>query len=87
MLLILLLYILVLHLFFIKTASNFLGSAKTISSHNVTIGTYNYSIMVDNLVGFETVFNKTSKNLNSLVNLNCFIDDYNGSPKYSSFLI
>lgn len=36
---------------------------------------------------FETQFNKTSRNVPALLNLNCLIDGYNGAPVYSDIII
>jgi hypothetical protein len=54
---------------------------------NVTISTVNYEVTVSNSESFYKVFNLTDRSLGSLVGTGCFVNNYNGSPNYSSAAI
>lgn len=51
---------------------------------NVTISTINYEITVSDSTTFYKSYNTTDRSLSSLINLGCFINNYNGNIDYST---
>ena len=54
---------------------------------NVTISTINYEITISDSNTFYKAFNVTDRSLSSLVNLGCFINNYDGNIDYSSIAL
>jgi|688.fasta_scaffold135418_3 hypothetical protein len=54
---------------------------------NVTISTVNYEITVSDSTTFYKSFNTTDRDIESLINLGCFINNYDSNTDYSSIAI
>lgn len=64
-----------------------LSNQSKLSVYNVTIATVNYPIITSDSLVFETTYNRTNRNLASLLSLNCLIDNYSGGVSYSDMIV
>ena len=84
--LLLLLYTFLFYYHFIHNSVFLLASQGLINKVDLTVQAKNVSIITTDLYEFETLFNKTSRSLADLQNMNCLIEDRLMVNKYSDFL-
>ena len=75
------------YFFFLQSANIVLSNYSNLQRMNVTISTINYEITISDSNTFYKAFNVTDRSLSSLVNLGCFINNYDGNIDYSSIAL
>lgn len=79
-------YIFLFFLNYLINNVNLIANQNILLSVPITINSTSYSIVTSDSNNFDTVFAATNRTLDDLVKMNCFIDNYNGGPKYSKVL-
>ncbi len=80
------LYIFLFYYQFIHNSIFLLASQGLLTKIDLTVQSQNISVISTDIYEFEVVFNKTSRLMSDLENMNCLIEDRLMVEKYSDFL-